>query len=204
MKQSISRRHFLAGSLAAAALASTPAFARGGRASSQAAVVPLSVSEHDLLIFMREEEKLARDVYLAMYNMWRHNVFNNIAVSEQRHMDTMKKLLDKYQIQDPAQSAAGAFTDQGLQSLYDTLIARGSKSLVDALIVGCTIEDVDIKDLQIAIDSATHVDLDVTFQHLMEGSGNHLRAFVSALGAEGVSYVPQYISGDLFNAIISL
>jgi hypothetical protein len=204
MKQSISRRHFLAGSLAAAALASTPAFARGGRASSQATIVPLSDSELNLLVFMREEEKLARDVYLAMYNMWQHIVFNNIAVSEQRHMDTMKKLLDKYQIQDPAQSAAGAFTDQGLQSLYDTLIARGSKSLVDALIVGCTIEDVDIRDLQLAIDSATHVDLDVAFQHLMDGSGNHMRAFVSALGAEGASYVPQYISQELFDAIIGV
>jgi hypothetical protein len=202
MKQSISRRHFLAGSLAAAALASTPAFARGGRASRQAAIVPLSDSELNLLVFMREEEKLARDVYLAMYNMWRHIVFNNIAVSEQRHMDTLKKLLDKYQIQDPAQSAAGAFTDQGLQSLYDTLITKGSKSLVDALIVGCMIEDVDIRDLQLAIDSATHVDLDVAFQHLMDGSRNHMRAFVSALDMEGASYVPQYISQELFDAII--
>lgn len=203
MKPSFSRRHFLAASLAAAGLASAPAFARERRAAGQSASVPLSADEAGLLLFMREEEKLARDVYLAMNALWPHATFSSIAVSEQRHMDSMKKLIDRYQLQDPAQAASGTFTDQGLQALYNVLVASGSKSLVDALIVGCTIEDLDIRDLQVAIDGVTHVDLELAFQHLMTGSHNHLRAFVAALADEGVSYVPQYISQELFDAIIS-
>lgn len=204
MSQSISRRRFVAGALAAATLASTPALARRARAGDQAVDVPLSDDEIGLLVFMREEEKMARDVYRAMYDKWRHPAFANIAVSEQRHMDAIKKLLDKYQIQDPAQSTVGVFADQGLQSLYDTLTAQGSNSLAEALVVGCTIEDLDIRDLYLAIDGAAHADLDVVFQHLLDGSMNHLRAFVSALEAEGANYIPQYIGQELFNAIIGM
>lgn len=38
----------------------------------------LNLGETDGLIFMREEEKLARDVYIAMYDNWGQRVFNNI------------------------------------------------------------------------------------------------------------------------------
>lgn len=203
MKPSISRRHFIVGVIAATALASAPAFARRGQSSTQAAV-PLSEGERDLLVYMREEEKLARDVYLTLNGIWPHATFVNIAASEQRHMDAVKKMLVKYQLPDPVQDAVGAFTDQGLQTLYNTLIASGTGSLIDALKVGCTIEDVDIMDLQRAMDLATHVDLDVLYQHLLDGSRNHLRAFAGALDALGASYIPQYMSQETYDAIIGL
>lgn len=203
MKPSISRRHFIAGAIVATALASTPALARRGRSSTQS-TVPLSEGERNLLVYMREEEKLARDVYLTLNGMWRHATFESIAVSEQRHMDAVKKMLDKYQLPDPALDGVGVFTDQGLQALYNTLIASGSGSLVDALKVGCTIEDVDIMDLQRAMEMATHVDLDVLYQHLSDGSRKHLRAFAGALDELGASYTPQYMSQEMYDAIIGL
>lgn len=199
MKKSVSRRDFIATSAAlagagAAALAGAPAFA---------ATAPLSAEEIKDLTFMREEEKVARDVYLTLYNMWQHNTFKSIASSEQQHMDTVKKKLTAYKVPDPAQSAVGAFTDPGLQNMYNNLVAAGSKSLIDALKVGCTIEEVDMIDLKHAINDATHTDLDTIYASLMEGSKNHLRAFVSALAAKGVNYQPQYISVELYNAIIN-
>ena len=164
----------------------------------------LSADEADMLTFMREEEKLARDVYIAMYQKWGAITFSNISKSEQTHMDTLKKKLDKYQLPDPVQPALGVFTNPDLQTKYDQLIATGSQSLIDGLTVGATIEEIDMVDIQHAIDVTTHLDVVNAYQNLLEGSKNHLRAYVSSLAAQGVTYVPQFISQELYNAIIGL
>lgn len=200
-EKEMSRRKFIQSFIAAAGVVvSAPLFS----VSAEAAKSPLSAVEIADLLFSREEEKVARDVYIALYDMWRHPTFSNISKSEQQHMDTMLKKLNTYNIPDPAQAAAGAFTNQDLQKMYLELVASGSKSLIDALRVGCIIEEVDMIDLQQAIDHATHVDLDNSYVNLMEGSKSHLRAFVAALSSQGVTYTPQYISVDLYNAIIDV
>ena len=105
----------------------------------------LSVEEEAGLLQMREEEKLARDVYLTMFETWGHWVFSNIASSEQTHMDAVKSLLDKYNIEDPAAGKdVGEFDDGRIESLYIDLVQAGSESVVEALRVGATIEDLDI------------------------------------------------------------
>ena len=100
------------------------------------------------LKFMREEEKVARDLYLAFYETWKLRIFSNIAASEQRHMDAILALLDKYGIADPASDLKpGEFADSDLQDLYDNLLAKGTASQTDALSVGALVEEVDIDDL---------------------------------------------------------
>jgi hypothetical protein len=201
----MSRRKFIQSFAAAACVAVTaPLFSGSALAAKGVSKTPLSEVEIADLLFSREEEKVARDVYLALYDMWRHTTFSNISISEQQHMDTMLKKLNAYNIPDPAQAAVGAFTNQDLQKMYIELVATGSKSLIDALKVGCLIEEVDMIDLQKAIDHATHTDLDNSYLNLLEGSKSHLRAFVSALDGQGVIYTPQYISVDLYNAIINV
>lgn len=203
-KKEMSRRKFIQSfSAAAGAAVIAPLFSGSAQAANVAASSPLSTVEIADLLFSREEEKVARDVYIALYDIWQHGTFSNISSSEQQHMDAMLKKLNAYNIPDPAQAAIGAFTNQNLQKMYIDLVAEGSKSLIHALKVGCAIEEVDMIDLQEAIDHATHVDLDNSYLSLMEGSKNHLRAFVSALSKEGVTYIPQYITVDLYNAIIS-
>lgn len=197
----MSRRKFLQSFSAAACIAVTAPLMSG---SAQAATAPLSTVEVADLLFSREEEKVARDVYITLYNIWKHNTFKNISNSEQQHMDTMLKKLNAYKIADPAQSAVGAFTNQDMQKMYIDLVTTGSKSLIDALTVGCIIEEVDMIDLQKHIDHATHLDLDNSYMNLMEGSKSHLRAFVSALKTQGITYAPQYINIDLYNAIINV
>jgi len=165
----------------------------------------LSSEEAAMLTYMREEEKMARDVYLKMFEVWGAAIFSNIAGSEQRHMDTMKKMLDKYRMPDPAEGLAiGDFTNLDLQAEYDKLIGSGSKSYVDALYGGATIEEIDMVDIQHALDVTTHIDLRTAYQNLLEGSKNHLRAFVGALAAQEVTYAPQFISQELYNAIMGL
>jgi hypothetical protein len=142
----------------------------------------LSDEEIYWLTYMREEEKLARDVYLFLYDKWHSRIFKNIAVSEQTHMDAIKTLLDRYGIPDPAaDKGPGEFTNSQLQVLYDELIRDGSVSLIDALEVGVFIEETDIDDLNAGIASTTHKDIKIVYSSLLAGSLNHLNAFNSNL-----------------------
>jgi hypothetical protein len=178
-----------------------PAWAGNGTGQSK---IPLSDEEMSYLNFVREEEKLARDVYLLMSETWNAEIFARVAVSEQQHMDTMLKMLDKYGLPDPAASERGVFNDEELQGLYDLLVAKGDDSYIDGLEVGVIIEETDIVDLQEAIAFTDHLDLVTAYEHLIEGSKNHLRAFVDTLEKQGVTYEPQVISQELFDAIMEL
>jgi hypothetical protein len=192
-----------------AAQPGTPAPAEPG-ADATPAVAPLEVAatgsldaaEAAGLRWMREEEKLARDVYLALADLWDVRVFANIARSEQSHMDAVETLLDRYGLEDPVgANPAGVFSDPEIQGLYDALLARGRTSLVEALAVGATIEDLDIVDLR---ERATDVpDIARVYANLEMGSANHLRAFVTNLERRGASYAPAYLSQADFDAIVS-
>lgn len=164
----------------------------------------LSAMEIEGLVFMREEEKLARDVYLTLYAKWGLPTFQNIAQSEQSHMDAVKTLLDRYSIADPASAQAGVFTNATLQQLYDQLVAQGSQSLADALRVGAAIEEIDIIDLQKRIAQTDKADIKQVYDNLMRGSRNHLRSFVAQLKSQtGETYVPQHLTQAEYNTIIN-
>jgi hypothetical protein len=167
-------------------------------------ITDLSAYETAALSYMREEEKLARDVYLVMFEYWGADIFTKIAGSEQQHMDTMKTKLDKYGLPDPALPYNGLFTDAYLQGKYDELVEIGANSLTDGLRVGATIEEIDMVDIQHAIDVTNHIDVVVAYQNLLEGSKSHLRAYVNTLAKQGDIYVPQYINQELFDAIMGL
>ena len=148
--------------------------------SGGGSVTALSDAEVDTLIYMREEEKLARDVYLTLYNRWNLNIFNNIAGSEQVHMDTLAVMLANYGVADPVTSdSTGSFTNPALASLYGQLVARGNISTSEAIQVGIYIEETDIADLQKAISDSTHDDLGRAYENLLQGSYNHLQAFTA-------------------------
>ncbi len=162
----------------------------------------LSVTEAENLTFMREEEKLARDVYLYLFDLWGTNVFSNIAAAEQKHMDSLKTLLDKYGLPDPILEEGG-FSNDHLQELYDDLIVAGSEDLQAALEVGGLIEEVDIDDLIIAMGDTDKTDLNRVYGNLMAGSENHLRAFARLIeGLTGAGYEAQYLPQKDVDAIL--
>jgi len=155
------------------------------------------------LLYMREEEKLARDVYLSLYEQWDLRVFRQIAKAERNHMAALGVLIDKYELVDPVgDNPLGVFTNQKLQSLYEDLSAAGSASLVGALQVGAAIEDVDIYDLQRSLERTNNEDVQVVYQNLMKGSRNHLRAFTRLLERYGESYEPVYLSPNEYQEIL--
>lgn len=151
---------------------------------------------------MREEEKLAHDVYVALYDKWQLKPFSNISSAEQTHSDAVKMLLDRYSLADPAAgNAEGVFTNPDLQALYTALVAQGSTSLVDALTVGAAIEDLDIADLQAL--TTTTPDIKLVYDNLEKGSRNHMRAFTKQLDKNGAEYTPTHISQADYDAIIA-
>lgn len=165
---------------------------------------PLSAEEQQTLLYMREEEKLARDVYTAMFDLWELPVFDNIRASEQRHMDALKRLIDKYDLVDPVvDDTPGVFTNPELAALYTTLTTAGSVSSLEALMTGALIEEIDIVDLREAIDETTHADLERVYENLMRASRNHLRAFVRLIVEAGATYEPQHLTQEEFNEIVN-
>ena len=169
----------------------------------QLRVVPLSAAEQDGLVFMREEEKLAHDVYVTLYAQWNTPIFSNIAASEQTHMDSIRTLLVRYNVPDPvAGMGVGQFATEHFQTLYADLVALGSQSLINALTVGATIEEIDIVDLFDKLEDVAHQDIQRVYQNRERGSENHLRAFVGQLANRGVIYEPQYLDPELYQQII--
>jgi hypothetical protein len=164
----------------------------------------VSDDEAAALAFMREEEKLAHDVYAALYEMWGLPVFQNIAASEQAHANAVLSLLQAYGLPDPASgNGPGQFSDPALQNLYDQMLVQGSQSLLDGLRVGATIEEVDILDLQARLAQTTNAAITQVYQNLLAGSENHLRSFVGMLARQGETYAPQYLSQEAYDAILS-
>ncbi|WKK84893.1 DUF2202 domain-containing protein [Marivirga arenosa] len=166
---------------------------------------PLSEQEISSIYFMREEEKLARDVYGFLYDKYSVIVFNNISESEQSHMDAVLQLINRYDLSDPAEDTHfGEFQNAELQQLYDDLISQGSDNIIEALKVGAVIEEIDIIDIQNDLDtSIDNQDINYVYENLLKGSRNHLRAFVKNLSNRGIIYNPEYLSQELYNSIIN-
>jgi len=201
----MNRRKFLQngikGTVAYSLLASTMLAGHPARAARSQ---PVSEDEIEYLMYMREEEKLARDVYLTMYGVWGLEIFNIIAESEQMHTDAVRSKIEKYDLEDPVtDDSVGVFVNENLASLFATLVEQGRQSELDALYVGAAIEEIDMIDIQHAIDEADHTDIIRTYSNLMEGSKSHLRGFVDQIEARGVTYTAQYLSQEIVDEILS-
>jgi hypothetical protein len=167
-------------------------------------IAELSQIEIDDLMFSREEEKLARDVYIYNYKKYGNNVFNNISKSEQNHMDQILDLLNYYSLPDPIVSdEIGVFKNEELQNLYNELINKSNISNSDALEVGAIIEDLDINDLNNLISHTNTNNIIAVYERLKCGSQNHMRSFTNQLQSVNINYEPQYISLEDYSTIIN-
>jgi hypothetical protein len=165
----------------------------------------LTEAEIEGIRFIREEEKLARDVYIYLYEIHPLRPFLNISKSEQAHMDAIKYLIDTYDLDDPAaKNPAGVFQNAQLQELYNVLIEKGSPSREDALRVGALIEEVDIIDLRSQLDSvAQNEEVIRIYSNLVMASENHLRAFTRLLALYGVEYTPAELTQEEYDRIMA-
>jgi len=165
----------------------------GTGASLPDPVAQLSATDEVALLFMREEERLALDVYTVLGEEWGLPVFSNIAEAEATHTDAVRVLLERYGLDDPVPSReAGEYADPTLQAAYDELVALGMTSLEDALRVGAIVEELDIADLRARPADAP--DVAQVFASLERGSRNHLRAFVRQLDRLDADYAPTHLT----------
>jgi len=194
--------------LAGAVLGSPVAATAGDQATAGAGLnvnadTTLDATEISNLEFMREEEKLARDVYRTLHGVWGLTVHDNIADSEQVHTAEVEDMLAKYSLPDPVvDDTTGVFVNHELATLYTTLVAEGSQTALQSLYVGAAIEEIDMIDLQHAIDESDNADIRQLYTNLMKGSRNHLRAFVGQIEDEGIVYEAQYLPQAEVDAIV--
>ena len=156
------------------------------------------------LTYMWNEERLAKDIYLALNSLYPATAFENIAKSETKHIQAVERLIEKYDVNveniiDYANgylatqlntAVPGSYGVDSVQKSYDELYAKGEKSKIDALQVGCVVEVTDIDDLEnyIAVAQQTNAtDLVSTFENLKSASYKHYWSFDKALKAEGVA-----------------
>jgi len=162
----------------------------------------ISIVEKEAIQLMREEEKLAHDVYLFLSEKWEVPIFRNISNSETRHFDAIGNLIEIFEIKDVALKVPGKFNNQHLQHLYDSLTILGSESLISALKVGAFIEEVDISDLQKSINTTSNETITPVYQNLLRASGNHLRAFTGQLAGREYEYLPQVLDKKTYLSIL--
>jgi hypothetical protein len=156
---------------------------------------PLDDAEKARILFIREEEKLAYDVYQTMFDIYGVSVFQNIPNSELSH---------KYNLTDPlVTNARGVFVNTNLQALYNQLVSQGRVSLLAAYQVGATIEDLDISDLNSSLEVTNNQDVRLVYDFLNKGSRNHLRSFYKNIKNWNGTYTPVYITQAEFDAIVN-
>ena len=178
------RRNFLSKMLitgvSGIALLSSSSYARGRNKTS---ATKLTTEQEDAIFFMYQEEKVARDVYITLGEIYPdENTFASIQLSEQRHIDSVENLCDKYGISKKGvnEGGVGNFVLDDLKDLYDQCVSDGQDSLLAALKVGELIELTDIKDLEEAAVGMP-ADIQTVFSSLKEGSLSHLDAFQAAI-----------------------
>ncbi|MBF0289476.1 MAG: DUF2202 domain-containing protein [SAR324 cluster bacterium] len=149
----------------------------------------LTSQEYQYLVYMREEEKLARDVYQFLFQKWQLSIFYSIAQSEHRHTGSIGSLLQTYDIADPTLNfGPGEYKNTHITELYQQLTSKGQESVLEALKVGALIEEVDIHDLDLAIQATDKNDIIMVYSNIRNGSYHHFRAFVHSIELYGQPY----------------
>ncbi|MFV0265814.1 MAG: DUF2202 domain-containing protein [Draconibacterium sp.] len=163
----------------------------------------LTEADFSGLLAMREEEKLAHDVYVTFFSEYSAAVFQNIANSEEAHMAAILNLINGYGLEDPAIDGVGNFSNPLFAGLFVSLTEQGGASLEAALKTGAYIEELDIADLMAQLENTKNEDIQRVYGNLLAGSESHLRAFVNNLAAMGVTYAPELLDDATFAAIMS-
>lgn len=167
----------------------------------------LSDTEINGILSLRQEEKVAYDVYTYMFGKYESKVFKNIADNEKSHMDKMKELIDQFNLSDPLEGKVdqkGVFSDKKMQALYDEMVMAGNYGLLDALRAAARFEETDIIDLRKNLASASNEAVINVYLNLESGSQDHLRLLVKYIKEEGISYKPSYLSKEDYDQIMSV
>jgi hypothetical protein len=133
---------------------------------------------------MREEERVARDLYTQLGRSSGEAIFTRIAAAEQRHLDAVERLMSSQGMDpDAAGTTVGRYAVPDLQSAYNRWLAAGRASDQAAYKVGVELEKQDIAELK-ALRVASGTTGARVVQALRTGSEHHLAAFTKAVNGD--------------------
>lgn len=155
------------------------------------------------LLKMKDEEKLARDVYTVLSLKWGGQIFSRIATAESNHLNALIILLTNYGSTEVSIGDVGVFANADMEKLYNDLVTKASISLEEAYNTGALIEEMDIKDLTESLTTTSNENVILVFDNLLKGSRNHLRAFNLQLTTLGLTYTPVFISQTEYTQIVT-
>ncbi len=113
----------------------------------------LSPREIDDMNYLIENEKLLRDYFNVMYNKYNLSLFQNVAKSEQSHLNFLAVKFLRYDLKNPTEEKpAGEYVNPELQQTYDIMIAKGETNIYAALLAGSSKVKEDVEDIPLMID----------------------------------------------------
>lgn len=147
-------------------------------------IVPaLTEGQKDMLFFIYQREKVARDVYDTLSKIYKdENTFALMKFAEQRHLNCTRELCDIYGVETSRinEESIGVFESPVLQTLYDECTVKGAQSLMDAFEVGKFLESTDIEDLELASVGMPSDVVDV-YDRVKQRNINYLGIFKTAI-----------------------
>lgn len=162
----------------------------------------LTSDEIEFLYAVREDEKLARDIYNSFYSLYASKPMSNIAKAEENHIAAVERLFYFYSINYPAVGEAGVFADATRQSYYNELISKGT-TLLDAYKAAAYLEEKDIADYEAVLPSITNPNIKLVIEHLIKGSINHFKATLRQIDALGGEYQAAVLSQERYTEIVN-
>jgi len=162
----------------------------------------LTADEIEFVYAVREDEKVARDLYTLFFEKYSLKVFSTIAKSESNHMRAVEILLDYYEIDFPIPGAYGVFEDSARQTIYDSLVIKGSTALEGFRVMAQMEEECVISYRNVLAD-ITNSNIKIVIENLGKASENHFKAAIRQVTALGGTYSPKYMTQEEYNAIIA-
>lgn len=170
----------------------------------KASTTILTDAEKNHVLWMREESKVARDLYTFLFNRWGIPVFKKKMVKEQVNMDRSLTIINKYGLTDPiVKDEQGIYSKENFRQMYVELAMRGNSSLPEALRAAAITEELDIMELEDALQNTiTNPDLKSIYNTMAVSSRNHLRAIIEQIQCMGEIYGPQRLPEKRFYSIV--
>ena len=178
-------------------------FALAGVTPAFDSTADLTADEIEFIYAVREDEKVARDLYFSFFGTFGLKPFENIGKAEDNHIKATEKLFDYYEIDYPALSENGKFENAIRQKLYDSLLLKGTPEL-EAFKVMALLEETNIAEYGEVLKTIVNPNIKIVIENLAKASVNHFKAAIRQITALGGTYAPSLMTQEQYRAVIAV
>ncbi|NTV17903.1 MAG: DUF2202 domain-containing protein [Bacteroidales bacterium] len=178
-------------------------FALAGVTPAFDSTADLTADEIEFIYAVREDEKVARDLYFSFFGTFGLKPFENIGKAEDNHIKATEKLFDYYEIDYPALSENGKFENAIRQKLFDSLLLKGTPEL-EAFKVMAMLEESNIVEYGEVLKTIANPNIKIVIENLARASANHFKAAIRQITALGGTYTPALMTQEQYKAVIAI